>query len=95
VQDQDASKKLRLDPDLILGKLSNLDPLPVEEILSVEDFLERYKKLGHPVVVRGAVDDWPALQGGGEHRWSVSYLKKVHQVIFCRLWIFFQHSSSE
>lgn len=28
-------------------------------------------------LIRKAIDDWPALEEGGDHQWSTGYLKKV------------------
>ena len=67
-------------PNLLSGNLhrfSNVLPIPVEEDLSLEDFLEVYKKSACPVIIRGTLDNWAALEDGGNHRWSVEYLKKV------------------
>ena len=36
--------------------------------------------IGCPVIIRGAVDDWPALEDGGKNQWSVDYLKKVSKL---------------
>ena len=61
----------------VLGKFGNVAALKVEDSLSLEDFLEKFKKSGNPVLIPGAANDWPALEDGGEHRWSIQYLKKV------------------
>ena len=63
-----------------LGRFSNVVALGVEEGLSLEDFLECYKKTGQPVVIRGAIEHWPACEAGGHHQWSTKYLKKVGSV---------------
>jgi len=39
--------------------------------------LRKFLTVGCPVIIRGGVDDWPALEEGGENQWSVEYLKKV------------------
>lgn len=46
---------------------------PVERIAppSVEEFEARYRRPGRPVILRGAIDDWPAMR-----RWSSEYLKR-------------------
>ena len=45
---------------------------PIERIAppSKEDFEARYIKRSRPVILRGAIDDWPAMQ-----RWSLGYFK--------------------
>jgi hypothetical protein len=70
-------KKQKIDHTSLLGKFRNVSRLPAEDNLSLEDFLEKFKKNGIPVVIRGALEDWPALEEGGENQWSVEYLKKV------------------
>ena len=60
-----------------LGRFSNVIALGVEDGLSLEDFLECYKKTGLPVVIRGAIEHWPACEAGGHHQWSTNYLNKV------------------
>ena len=62
-----------------LNRFSNLSPIAVEEHLNLEDFLEVYKNNCCPVIIRGMLEDWPALQKDGDHQWSVEYLKKVTQ----------------
>lgn len=44
--------------------------------LSVRDFIERYEVPNKPVIITGAVDHWPALQEGGERRWTADYLSQ-------------------
>jgi ribosomal protein L16 Arg81 hydroxylase len=40
---------------------------------SVEEFAERYVRHERPVVVRGAIDDWPPT-----HKWTLDYLKSTY-----------------
>ncbi len=36
------------------------------------DFVERFLMPGLPVIIEGAIDDWPAL-----HKWNPAYLAKA------------------
>ncbi|KAK3598783.1 hypothetical protein CHS0354_020895 [Potamilus streckersoni] len=42
-------------------------------LLSKEDFFHNYLKISKPVIIKGALDDWPALQ-----KWSNSFLRKEY-----------------
>src|SRR5271168_504896 len=51
------------------------DATPVEVALapSVEEFTERYVRYERPVIVRGAVRDWPP-----SYKWTPEYLKAMY-----------------
>ena len=51
------------------------DAAPVDVALapSVEEFAERYVRLERPVIVRGAVKDWPP-----SYKWTPEYLKTMY-----------------
>jgi hypothetical protein len=50
----------------------NAEPVDLAVGLSVEEFVERYVRPERPVVVRGAVTDWPP-----SYKWTPEYLKAM------------------
>eukprot|EP00922_Rhytidocystis_sp_ex-Travisia-forbesii_P039160 GHVS01058283.1.p1 GENE.GHVS01058283.1~~GHVS01058283.1.p1 ORF type:complete len:613 (-),score=70.52 GHVS01058283.1:169-2007(-) len=42
--------------------------------LSVNDFIERFEKTNTPVIIRGCIDHWPAMQ-----KWNVETLSRLHK----------------
>ncbi len=55
-------------------RLAELDParqsVPVENAIAPEDFLTRYYAANRPALLKGLVDDWPALA-----KWDLDYIE--------------------
>jgi hypothetical protein len=53
-------------------------PLPVQEVQPDESFAVRLKEARRPAILRNSVAaTWPAMQSGGERRWSMAYLREA------------------
>ncbi len=52
---------------------ANAAPVDIVIAPSVEEFAERYVRTEQPVIVRGAVKDWPP-----SHKWTPEYLKAMY-----------------
>src|SRR4051812_28041713 len=61
-----------LTPRRILMSDRAIPESPLERVDAIppREFLERYRRHDRPVVIRGAVDSWPAMS-----RWSIEYLR--------------------
>ncbi len=50
----------------------NLSEIPRVNQITKEDFLNNYFKPQKPVVIQGAIEDWPAFE-----KWDLAYMKRV------------------
>ena len=55
-----------------LKPLKNLQILEAKSPPSIEDFLVNFKNRNEPVLIRGLIEDWPAIK-----QWSVDYFSRV------------------
>ena len=77
VDDNDAIRTEKvakpLKPSETFPNLVNLEAV---EPLSLEEFIHVKTECEKPVLIRGMLDDWPALSGGERH-WTVDYLVRA------------------
>uniref|UniRef100_A0A0K2TM02 JmjC domain-containing protein 5 n=1 Tax=Lepeophtheirus salmonis TaxID=72036 RepID=A0A0K2TM02_LEPSM len=71
------NKRPKISPVNPIHNLSDyLNPIiskiPKVDILNLETFIEKYKNLEAPVIIKGLVNDWPAMD-----KWSIQYIKLV------------------
>ena len=59
--------------DSMRGMFEDAEPVDVALAPSVEEFAERYVRPERPVIVRGAVKDWPP-----SYKWTPEYLKAMY-----------------
>ncbi len=55
----------------------NVKAVDVKECLDLQTFITDYKSTQTPVLIKHAIDDWPAISTDSSNRWTVSYFRRV------------------
>lgn len=73
----EASNVIRGGPYSSVGRGEEMEQCDIDRVsashLSVEDFISDYVEKGRPVIIDGAIDDWPAI-----HRWQKEAFLEQH-----------------
>ena len=71
------SDRIQLEKDIVgffgAELLKKAPHVPIEKNISAQDFEKKYVKTNKPVILRGLVDQWPALK-----KWDFDYFAKQH-----------------
>ena len=72
-------KKRRQNPDSQqhTGHSNKVTPVPEEDSLDIEDFVNQYKCSKQPVLIKNVISHWPAISKDSSNIWSISYFQKI------------------